>query len=152
MIVIICAKYKKNPSRTVDATERTRFSKSRPNDLEDIKSRSRVITYDTPSHAIDHLYQIWKKSILKCRCYRGGGGGGAVVKSLQLIWKWVTCQLHRQVRDLQISCSDLTPEKNALILLTRPISRRQNERYTTTTQRHERYTGARATSSTYPSL
>ena len=36
MIVIICAKYKNNPSRTVDATERTRFSKSRPNDLEDI--------------------------------------------------------------------------------------------------------------------
>ena len=34
--MIICAKYKKNPSRTVDATERTRFSKSRPNDLEDI--------------------------------------------------------------------------------------------------------------------
>ena len=36
MIVIICAKYKKNPFRTVDATEQTRFSKSRPNDLEDI--------------------------------------------------------------------------------------------------------------------
>ena len=36
MVVIICAKYKKNPSRTVNATERTRFSKSRPNDLEDI--------------------------------------------------------------------------------------------------------------------
>ena len=36
MIVIIYAKYKKNPSRTVDATERTRFSKSRSNDLEDI--------------------------------------------------------------------------------------------------------------------
>ena len=36
MIVIICAIYKKNPSRTVDATERTWFSKSRPNDLEDI--------------------------------------------------------------------------------------------------------------------
>ena len=34
--MIICAIYKKNPSRTVDATERTRFSKSRPNDLEDI--------------------------------------------------------------------------------------------------------------------
>ena len=28
--------YKKNSSRTVDATERTQFSKSRPNDLEDI--------------------------------------------------------------------------------------------------------------------
>ena len=36
MIVIICVKYKRNPSRTVDATERTRFSKSRSNDLEDI--------------------------------------------------------------------------------------------------------------------
>ena len=36
MIVIICAKQKKNPSRTVDATEQTWFSKSRPNDLEDI--------------------------------------------------------------------------------------------------------------------
>ena len=35
MIVIICAKYKKNPFGTVDATEQTRFSKSRPND-EDI--------------------------------------------------------------------------------------------------------------------
>ena len=34
--VIICAIYKKNWSRTVEATKRTRFSKSRPNDLEDI--------------------------------------------------------------------------------------------------------------------
>ena len=36
MIVIICATYKKNPFRTVDVTERTRFSMSRLNDLEDI--------------------------------------------------------------------------------------------------------------------
>ena len=36
MIAIICAKYKNNPSKTVDATERTRFSKSRSNDLENI--------------------------------------------------------------------------------------------------------------------
>ena len=36
MIVIICAKYKKNPSRTVDTTEQKQFFKSRPNDLEDI--------------------------------------------------------------------------------------------------------------------
>ena len=36
MIVIICAKYKKNPPRTVEATEWTWFSKSRSNDLEDI--------------------------------------------------------------------------------------------------------------------
>ena len=36
MLVIICIKYGKNPSRTIDATERTRFSRSRPNDLENI--------------------------------------------------------------------------------------------------------------------
>ena len=36
MIVTIFAKYKKNPSETVDVTEQTRFSKSRPNDLEDV--------------------------------------------------------------------------------------------------------------------
>ena len=36
IIVIIWAKYRKNPSRTVEATERTRFSKSRSNYLEDI--------------------------------------------------------------------------------------------------------------------
>ena len=33
---VITTKYGKNPSRTVDATERTRFSRSRPNDLENI--------------------------------------------------------------------------------------------------------------------
>ena len=47
MIVIICAKYKKNPSRTVDATERTWFS--RPNDLEDIGQGQ------GPSHATHPL-------------------------------------------------------------------------------------------------
>ena len=36
MLLIICTKYGKNPSRTVDATERSRFSRPRPNDLEDI--------------------------------------------------------------------------------------------------------------------
>ena len=40
------------------------------------RSRSRVITCDTPSHAIDHLYQIWKESILNCRCYRADTGCG----------------------------------------------------------------------------
>ena len=69
MLVIICTKYGKNPSRTVDATETTRFSRSRPNDLKDM-SRSKVIMYDTSSHAGDHLYQIWKESIKNCRCYR----------------------------------------------------------------------------------
>ena len=36
MVVIICGKYGKNRSRTENITERTRFSKSRSNDLEDI--------------------------------------------------------------------------------------------------------------------
>ena len=36
MVVIICGKYGKNRSRTENVTERTRFSKSRSNDIEDI--------------------------------------------------------------------------------------------------------------------
>ena len=47
MLVIICVKYGKNPSRTVDATERTRFSRPRPNDLEDISQGQRSL-YATP--------------------------------------------------------------------------------------------------------
>ena len=34
------------------------------------RSRSKVITCDTLSHANDHLYQIWRESIKNCRCYR----------------------------------------------------------------------------------
>ena len=36
MVVIICGKHGNNRSRTENVTERTRFSKSRSNDLEDI--------------------------------------------------------------------------------------------------------------------
>ena len=43
MLVIICIKYGKNPSRTADATERTRFSRPRPNDLEDIGQGQRSL-------------------------------------------------------------------------------------------------------------
>ena len=43
MLVIICTKYGKNPSRTEDATERTRFSRSRPNDLENIGQGQRSL-------------------------------------------------------------------------------------------------------------
>ena len=48
MIVIICAKYKKNPSTTVDATERTQFSKSRQNDREDIGQGQRSLCATHP--------------------------------------------------------------------------------------------------------
>ena len=51
MLVIICTKYGKNPCRTVDATERTQFSKSRSNDLEDIGQGQRS------SHAT-HLHML----------------------------------------------------------------------------------------------
>ena len=43
MLVIICIKYGNNPSRTIDATERTRFSRSRPNDLENIGQGQRSL-------------------------------------------------------------------------------------------------------------
>ena len=47
MIVIICGKYGNNWSRTENVTERTRFSKSRSNDLEDIGQgqRSSYVTH-----------------------------------------------------------------------------------------------------------
>ena len=43
LLVIICTKYGKNQSRTVDATEGTRFSRSRPNDLENISHGQRSL-------------------------------------------------------------------------------------------------------------
>ena len=43
MLVMICIKYGKNPSRTIDATERTWFSRSRPNDLENIGQGQRSL-------------------------------------------------------------------------------------------------------------
>ena len=34
------------------------------------RSRSKFITCNTPSHASNHLYQIWKECIQNYRCYR----------------------------------------------------------------------------------
>ena len=48
MLVIICTKYGKNPSRTADATERTQFSRSRPNDLENIGQGQRSLYVTHP--------------------------------------------------------------------------------------------------------
>ena len=69
MLVIICTKNGKNPSRIVDATKQTQFSRSRPNDLENIGQRSKVITCDTPSDANDDLCQIWKECKQNCRIF-----------------------------------------------------------------------------------
>ena len=51
MVVIICGKYGNNRSRTENITERTRFSKSRSNDLENIGQGQRL------SHAT-HLLML----------------------------------------------------------------------------------------------
>ena len=78
MLVIICAKYGKNPSRTVDATERTRFSRSRPNDLENIGQGQRSLHATHPlmlmmtsgkygnnvSRIVD-VFSRWKPKIFK---------------------------------------------------------------------------------------
>ena len=79
MLVIICTKYGKNPSRTVDATERTRFSRPRPNDLEDIGQgqRSLYATHPlilviictkygkSPSRTVDFIFKVKAKIFKK---------------------------------------------------------------------------------------
>ena len=79
MLVIIYTKYGKNPSRTVGATERTRFSRPRPNDLEDIGQgqRSLYATYPLilviicakygkkPSRTEDFFFQGQGRKFLK---------------------------------------------------------------------------------------
>ena len=52
VVVIICGKYGNNRSRTENVTERTRFSKSRSNDLEDIGQGQRL------SHATHFLMLV----------------------------------------------------------------------------------------------
>ena len=52
MLVITCTKYGKSPLRTVDATERTRFSRQRPNDLENIGQGQRSL------YATHHLILV----------------------------------------------------------------------------------------------
>ena len=72
MVVIFCGKYGNNRSRTENVTERTRFQghEVKVQWPWRYRSRSKVITCDTPYHAGDHLYQIWKESIKNCRRYR----------------------------------------------------------------------------------
>ena len=47
------------------------------------RSRSKVITCDRPSHASDHLFQIWKESIRNCRCYRAD-----TILKAKAKWPW----------------------------------------------------------------
>ena len=47
------------------------------------RSRSKVITCDTPSHASNHLYQIWKESIQNYRCNRAD-----TIFKVKAKWPW----------------------------------------------------------------
>ena len=72
MLVIICTKYGNNPSGTVDATERTRFSRPMPNDLQDIGQGQRslyathplilVIICDNMERIHRELYNFFSRS------------------------------------------------------------------------------------------
>ena len=77
MLIIISAKYRKNPFRTVEPAEGTdqdvpyfsswKFMAEWPRRY---RSRSKVIMRDTPSRVSDRLCVIWKESIQNCRSYR----------------------------------------------------------------------------------
>ena len=47
------------------------------------RSRSKVITCNTPSHASNHLYQIWKESIQNYRPYRAD-----TIFKVKAKWPW----------------------------------------------------------------
>ena len=81
MIVIICGKYKNNWSRTENVTD-TIF-KVKVEWPWRYRSRSKVITCDTPTHASDHLYLIWKESIQNCKRYRAD-----TIFKVKTEWPW----------------------------------------------------------------
>ena len=68
MLVIICTKYGKNPSRTVDATEQTRFSRSRPNYLENIGQGQRSL-HATHPLMLMMICAMWKECKQNCRFF-----------------------------------------------------------------------------------
>ena len=73
MVVIICGKYGNNRSRTENVTERTRFSKSRSNDLEHIGQGQRS------SHATRLL-------MLVIICIKYGKNPSRTVDATELTW------------------------------------------------------------------
>ena len=82
MVVIICGKYGNNRSRTENFRADTIF-KVKVEWPWRYRSRPNVITCDTPSHASDHLHQIWKESIKNCRCYRAD-----TIFKVKAKWSW----------------------------------------------------------------
>ena len=75
-------KYGKNPSRTVDATERTRFSRSRPNDLEDIGQGQRSL-YATHPLMLVIICAKYGKNPLRILDFFFQGQGQKVLKICQ---------------------------------------------------------------------
>ena len=70
MLVIICTKIWKESIKNCRCYREDTIFKVKAEWLWRYRSRSKVITCDTSSHASDHLYQIWEESIKNCRCYR----------------------------------------------------------------------------------
>ena len=70
MLVIICTKIWKESIKNCRCYREDTIFKVKAEWPWRYRSRSKVITCDTSSHASDHLYQIWKESIKNCRCYR----------------------------------------------------------------------------------
>ena len=75
MVVIICGKYGNNRSRTEKVTERTWFSKSRSNDLEDIGQGQR-------SSHVTHLLML----VISCTKYIYGKNPSRTVDATERTW------------------------------------------------------------------
>ena len=82
MLVTICIKYGKDPSRTVDATERTRFSRPRPNNLEDIGQGQRSLYATHPLILMIICIKYGKNPLRTVDFFQGQGHFPAVTPIL----------------------------------------------------------------------
>ena len=76
MIVIICAKYKKESIQNCRRYRADTIFYIKAEWPWRYRSRSKVIVFNTPSRGSDNLWLIWKESIQNCRCYRTETAGG----------------------------------------------------------------------------
>ena len=86
MLLIICTKYGKNPSGTVDATERTRFSRPRPNDLEDIGQGQRSLYATHPLIPVIVCAKYGKNSLRTVDFFQGQN-----LPKIQISRFWKNC-------------------------------------------------------------
>ena len=70
MLMMICAKYGKNPSRTVDFFYKVKAEQFQKFARFKLSDSAKNVTHDTPSNDSVHLCHIYKESIQNCRWYR----------------------------------------------------------------------------------